>query len=102
MGCFRPPVRRATAWVATSAWGADLASIPGAAWIWGPGVTGSSGSADLAELWFARTITLGGAPLSGTLAISADDSAQVWVNGSAVGSVGSVDDARLSSLSQGA
>jgi len=83
-------------------WGADLASIPGAAWIWGPGVTGSSGSADLAELWFAKTVTLGGAALSGTLAISADDSAQVWVNGSAIGSVGSVDDPRLSSLSQGA
>lgn len=84
----------ATVWNAPfSGWFADRSSIPGAEWIWAPGVDGSSAPADLASYLFTRTIVLEGTPTYGSLSLAADDFAEVWVNGRRIGSVGSFVDA---------
>jgi PEP-CTERM motif len=83
-----------------SGWGANLSSIPGAAWIWAPGITGSSSPASLALYSFSNVFSLLGTPLSGTIAVSADDYAGVYVNGNFVGSVGSISDPSLSGAAQ--
>jgi hypothetical protein len=72
-----------------SGWGQSLASIPGAGWIWAPGLTGSSESA-LAKYTFTRTFTLDGPPVSGSLFMTADDYVEARVNGTFIGSVGSI------------
>jgi hypothetical protein len=71
-------------------WTASLATIPGAAWIWGAGIADGD-PADLVRFYFARSFTLGATP-SGKLSIGADDFAEVRVNGVVVGSIGSVTD----------
>lgn len=77
---------------AGSAWPADLGPIPGAAWIWAPGITGATAPASLAEFTFVKTFTLAGSPVSGSISIAADDFAEVRVNGQVVGQIGSVTD----------
>lgn len=67
-------------------WSADLASIPGAWWIWAPGVTGATSPADNDTYTFTRTIDVPGTPTAGSVSIAADDGAQVAVNGTSVGS----------------
>jgi hypothetical protein len=64
------------------------ASIPGAYWIWRADVTPGA-RAPLQVAVFEKTFTLGAHP-TGTIQISADDSAQVFVNHTAVGSIGSI------------
>ncbi len=71
-----------------SGWAADTSTIPGALWVWGPGVS-TTALADLKRFVFVHTFTLGTAP-SGTLKIAADDAAEVRVNGSLAGATGSV------------
>lgn len=73
-------------------WPADLSAIPGAAWIWGAGVTASTAPAPLAEYFFSKTFILTGQPTGGTVRVAADDFAAIFVNGSSVGSIGSVTD----------
>jgi hypothetical protein len=73
-------------------WPADLSAVPGAAWIWAPGVTGATAPAPLASYYFSKTFVLTGHPLDGTISVAADDFAAVSVNGTAVGSIGSTTD----------
>jgi hypothetical protein len=77
------------------AWGVDLSVIPGAVWVWAPGLSGSDAS-DLAAYSFKTRFALTGDPVSGTMFIAADDFASVRVNGSVVGTVGSVTNPFLS------
>jgi len=93
----------ATLWgYSGSGWGSNLSSIPGAVWIWAPGTTGATTPVELVAFTFTNTFMLAGTPLSGTIAISVDDFAAVYVNGNLVGSVGSTTDASLSGAAQSA
>jgi hypothetical protein len=72
----------------------------GANWIWFNGVTGDTLDADLARASFSQTVDLNGAPIAGTICLSADDFAELRVNGVFVGSVGSTTIAAKSILAQ--
>ena len=76
-------------------WTADLSPIPGAAWIWRPGIDGTSTPADLADYFFSKTLILDGAPTGGTFYVAVDDYAAIRVNQQVVGTLGSVVDASL-------
>jgi hypothetical protein len=71
-------------------WTADLSLIPGAAWIWRPGIDGQSSPADLADYFFSRTLILDGAPTAGTIYVAVDDYAVVRVNQQIVATLGSI------------
>jgi hypothetical protein len=73
-------------------WLADLGPIPGAQWVWAPGVAGTTAPAELAQFFFARTFDIPGPPIGCTLSIAADDLAEVLVNGVSAGVVGSITD----------
>jgi hypothetical protein len=62
--------------------------VPGACWMWKPGVTGATLS-DLQGVYLSKQFVLG-APISGQISVAADDFAEVRVNGHVVGSTGSV------------
>lgn len=79
--------------------GASLSLIPGAMWMWFPGVTVSSLS-DLQGAYFSRVFYLSGLPLSGTIYVAVDDFAEVRVNGALAGSTGSVTDHALAASAQ--
>jgi hypothetical protein len=81
-------------------WPADISAIPGAAWSWAPGVTGSSSPAELATFYFSKGFVIAGTPTAGTLYLAADDYAQLQVNGVTVGSIGSVTDIGLAANAQ--
>jgi hypothetical protein len=72
-------------------WTADLSAIPGAAFIWAPGISGATEPADLDAYEFAKTIDVPGTPTAGTVSVAADDGASVWVNGTNVVSTTSPD-----------
>ncbi len=80
-------------------WGVDRSAIPSARWIW-RGDTVVTGAANQAVL-FERSVTLGANP-SGTLYVAADDFAEVLVNGTVVGSTGSLTDVTTAVRSQSA
>ena len=44
-------------------WNADLARVPGATWIWAPGITGDTFPAAFAEFFFAQNVRPGRNPL---------------------------------------
>ena len=71
-------------------WSVNTSTIPTAQWIW-RGDVSSSGLTNLDFAVLQKTFTLGSSP-AGTLEIVADNYAEVQVNGSVVGSVGSVTD----------
>jgi hypothetical protein len=83
-------------------WGADLSAIPGAHWVWKPGIDATTVPADLALVCLAKTLTLNGVVTSATISVAADDYAEVHINGEFVGSVGSVTDYGLAAGAQGA
>jgi len=79
-----------------AAWSFSLAAIPGAYWVWGPGITPTD-IADLKRFYFVHTFALGRSP-SGWLSIGADDAAEIRVNGRTIGTIGSVTDIQLASV----
>ena len=76
-------------WGFGGGWGQDLSPIPGATWIWAPGLTGAS-PASLQSYTFSRTISVAGTPTAGTVYMTADDYVELRVNGSLVDTYGSV------------
>jgi len=83
-------------------WEADLSSIPGASWIWAPGVTGSTAPADLQQFFFTRDFQLSQPPSVGRILLAVDDFAEVQVNGTVVGNSGSTTDVALAFAAQSA
>jgi len=83
-----------------SGWFADLSTIPHALWIWAPGIDGTSHPSELAQYYFSKRIRIHGHPVSGKISVSADDFAEVSVNGTVVGSVGSTTDPVVASEAQ--
>ena len=75
-----------------SGWFADRSAIPGAEWIWAPGIDGTSSPAELRRFSFTTQIRVNGHPTAGSLSLAADDFAEARVNGHRVGAVGSVVD----------
>lgn len=73
-------------------WQADLSSIPGAYWVWAPGITGATPNASLAQYSFSHQFFLTGNPIAGTISVAVDDFASVSVNGTFIGSTGSITD----------
>jgi hypothetical protein len=71
-------------------WTADLSPIPGAAWIWSPGITGESTPADLSDTFVSQTLILDGEPTAGTIYVAVDDFAAVRVNTQLVDTLGSI------------
>jgi len=80
-------------------WTTDLSAVPGAVWIWGPGVTSATTPSELVEYCFVRTFQLGASP-SGSIRVAADDLGEVFVNGVSLGTHGSITDAGEASNGQ--
>jgi hypothetical protein len=85
---------------AGSGWGTNISSIPGAAWIWAPGITGATSPAENAIYTFTRSFDLAGAPLSGSISVAVDDMAQIYVNGIWMAQIGSQTNALAAGLAQ--
>lgn len=81
-------------------WTTNLSAIPGAAWIWAPGITGASSPAENAVYTFTRTFDLTGAPLGGSISVAADDMAQIYVNGIWMAQIGSQTNVVAAGLAQ--
>ena len=80
-------------------WASDLSAISGAAWIWAPEINGSS-PATSTGYTFANSFGVDGAPVGGSIWISVDDFAQIRVNGTLIGAVGSIADGGFAGLAQ--
>lgn len=81
-------------------WTAPLTSIPHAFWIWAPGITASTAPSELAQYFFSKRINVLGDPRVGRISIAADDFAEVRVNGTIVGHIGSTTNAGLATQAQ--
>jgi hypothetical protein len=88
-------------WPGVTGWTADLSAIPDAKWIWARGVTGAT-PGDLAWYVFAHDVSIPRRAVvsQASILVSADDFAAVYVNGSFVGTVGSITNAATSLLAQ--
>ena len=74
-------------------WAARIDACEGnARWIWAPGITAASTSAELAEYYFVDQLSVPGRPASAVVHLAADDQAEVIINGNAIGAVGSTTD----------
>jgi len=73
-------------------WTSDLSSIPTAHWIWAPNINGTTTPAEFNQFFFSKTFQLNGTKPIGLISISADDFAELRVNGHVVGSIGSISD----------
>src|SRR2546425_2715935 len=73
----------------TGGWTADLSSTPAAHWIWAPNINGTTTPAEFNQFFFSKTFQLNGTKAFGLISISADDLAEVHINGHIVGSIGS-------------
>jgi hypothetical protein len=84
----------------TGGWSSDLSSIPGAHWTWAPNVNGTTTPAEYSQFYFSKTFQLNGTKPIGLISISADDFAEVRVNGHVVGSIGSISDYTIATQAQ--
>src|SRR5262249_14321069 len=67
----------------------DIANpIPGATWLWAPGVPLTATDQDLAQYYFSKEFDLPSAPGAGTITVAADDLVEVLVNGISVATAG--------------
>ena len=82
-------------------WTADLSSIPSAHWIWAPGINGTTSPAEFNQFYFSKTLQFTSKTF-GLISISADDFAEVRVNGHIVGTIGSISDYSTAALAQSA
>jgi hypothetical protein len=74
-------------------WSARIEACGGnARWIWAPGITAASTPAELAQYYFVNHVSLPARPASARIQLAADDQAEVIVNGSAMGTIGSTTD----------
>ena len=80
-------------------WAQHSNLVPGACWMWRPGVDGTTLS-DLQGVYLSKQFVLG-VPVSGEIAVGVDDFAEVRVNGHVVGSTGSLTDYLAASYAQG-
>lgn len=71
-------------------WSFSLLTVPGAMWVWGPGVSPTD-AADLKGFFFSRVFAVGNQP-RGHISVAADDTAEIRINGKVLDSVGSVTD----------
>jgi hypothetical protein len=69
-------------------WSVSLLPVPGALWVWGPGVSPTA-PADLQRFFFSRVFVVGTQP-RGHISVAADDAAEIRINGKVLDSVGSV------------
>jgi len=63
-------------------WTADLSHLPGAVWIWAPNILGTTPTAANTSFTFETQFYLCGTPKDATIAVGADDQAEVFINGS--------------------
>lgn len=83
----------------TAVYGGWGATLPGASWIWAPGIA-SSALSDFAQFFFRKQFSVGGTPTSGSVTIAVDDYTQVIVNGAIVGTSGSTTNVGLAGAAQ--
>jgi hypothetical protein len=84
----------------TGGWTSDISPIPGAHWIWAPNINGTTTPAEYNQFYFSKTFQLNGTKPIGLISISADDFAEVRVNGHVVGSIGSISDYAIATQAQ--
>jgi hypothetical protein len=76
-----------------SGWAARIDACGGQSrWIWAPGVTAESTPAEMAEYYFATYFSVSKRPATALVHLAVDDQAEVIVNGTAMGTVGSTSD----------
>lgn len=75
--------------IGSYAWYQNLRAIPNGRYIWAPGLTPQSINVNT-FYYFRKTVTLNAPPQSGNFFITADDYAEVRINGTLVGTVGSL------------
>jgi len=75
-----------------AAWGVNLSDVPGAVFIWAPGISGATTPADLAVFFFQKTFQMDCRPSAGIISVAGDNFTEVRVNGAVVGSAGSMTD----------
>ena len=73
------PVPLAYGWPG-GGWDVNLSGIPGATWIWAPGITKDSTPADNDTYRFTRTVDVPGTPTGGTAEPGAGRRCERWVN----------------------
>ena len=81
-------------------WPVNLGTIPGAHWIWGPGISGGTSPAEGDSFTFYQYLNVPVGGIYAYLFVSADDYAEIWINGAYVGSVGSTVDVYQASYAQ--
>ena len=77
-------------------WSARIDACEGKArWIWAPGVTGASSPAEFVEYYFVNHVSVPNRPSSAQVIVAVDDQAEVIINGTAVGAIGSLTDVNV-------
>lgn len=74
-------------------WAARIEACDGQSrWIWAPGITPESAPAEMAQYYFVTRFSVSNRPATALVHLAVDDQAEVIVNGTAMGTVGSTSD----------